>query len=362
MPTRRLPSSLDLEQLTQRAKDLLRDQRAGTQQAAQRIREFHPHFSAASDSGIAEARLTLSDAQLAVAREYGFASWDRLEAYVENPVPDDFSLPAHERVQDAAFRRAVDLLDSGDAIGLREHLRTHPRIVSQRVAPDGGNYFQKPTLLEFVAENPTRCGNLPPNAADIARTILEAGAKSDRAALNSALDLVASSDVARLSGVQRALIDVLCEYGADPNAAVYTPALYGEFDAVEALIQRGARVDLVVASACGLVAEAKATLPSADAESRQKALAMAAQHGHTEIVRLLLDAGEDPNRFAPIGGHSHATPLHQAALGGHLAAVRLLVERGARTDVHDILFDGTPLDWANYSKQTAVAEYLRERP
>jgi ankyrin repeat protein len=38
-------------------------------------------------------------------------------------------------------------------------------------------------------------------------------------------------------------------------------------------------------------------LPSTDAEVRHRALSLAAQHGHAEIVRLLLDAGEDPNRY-----------------------------------------------------------------
>ena len=51
--------------------------------------------------------------------------------------------------------------------------------------------------------------------------------------------------------------------------------------------------------------------------------------GTVEIVRVLLDAGEDPNRFNPVGGHSHSTPLHQAAGNGHLDVVKLLVERGA---------------------------------
>ena len=63
---------------------------------------------------------------------------------------------------------------------------------------------------------------------------------------------------------------------------------------------------------------------------RHRALALAAQLGHVEIVRLLLDAGEDPDRYNPADSHAHTTPLHQAALAGHDAVVRLLVERGAR--------------------------------
>jgi ankyrin repeat protein len=57
------------------------------------------------------------------------------------------------------------------------------------------------------------------------------------------------------------------------------------------------------------------------------AFTLAASSGHVEIVRLLLDAGEDPNRYNPVGGHSHTMPLHQAAGAGHAEVVRLLVER-----------------------------------
>jgi hypothetical protein len=360
MPTRQLPSSPSLRQLKEGAKELLRDQRAGLPQAAQRIREFHPRFHNANDAAIAGAVLKLGDAQLAIAREYGFASWPRLKAHVENPNREDFTTPPHLRIKDAEFRHAVELLDAGKAEALRAYLEAHPAVVRRHVTFEGGNYFREPTLIEFVAENPTRRGRLPANAAEVARVILDAGGKEDRASLDSALALVASSDVARKTGVQEQLIDVLCDCGADPSSATYVALLYNEFDAVEALIRRGAKGDLVVAAARGEQGNAEALLAGADAETRQRALAMAAQQGHAEVVRLLLDAGENPDRFAPVGGHSHATPLHQAALAGHEDVVRLLVERGAALDIRDILYGATPLDWARYGKRTVVAEYLSE--
>jgi ankyrin repeat protein len=76
------------------------------------------------------------------------------------------------------------------------------------------------------------------------------------------------------------------------------------------------------------------------------------------MVQLLLDAGEDPNRYHPPGGHSHCTPLHQAALEGNLDLAQLLVERGARIDMKDILFHGTPVDWARHAGKTEVETYL----
>jgi ankyrin repeat protein len=127
-------------------------------------------------------------------------------------------------------------------------------------------------------------------------------------------------------------------------------------------VRRGARVDHIAAAAgLGRLADAARLLADADGESRHRALALAAQHGHTEIVRLLLDAGEDPNRYNPAGNHAHSTPLHQAALAGHAAVVRLLVERGARLDIKDTVYQGTALGWAEHAGQHGIAEFLRSR-
>lgn len=64
----------------------------------------------------------------------------------------------------------------------------------------------------------------------------------------------------------------------------------------------------------------------------------------------------------PASNHPHTTPLHQAVLGGHEAVVRLLVERGARLDIRDTIWQGTPLGWALYGGgrvHPRIAECLR---
>jgi Ankyrin repeat/Ankyrin repeats (3 copies) len=265
--------------------------------------------------------------------------------------------PHHELIEDAEFRYAVEFVDTGDANGLREYLRAHPNLVHQRVHFEG-NYFTDPTLLEFVAENPVRRGRLPANIVDVAKVILEAGAKTDSAALNETLALVSSGRIARECGVQRPLINCLSDYGADPDYAMDIALTHGEFGAVNALLERGARFSLQVAAGLGRIDEARQLLGAANAEDRHGALALAAQFGHAEIVRLLLDAGEDPSRFNPPGFHAHSTPLHQAALAGHDQVVRLLVERGAKLDIRDKVWQATPAGWAQYEGRTAIAEYL----
>ncbi|MGH9773268.1 MAG: hypothetical protein ACRD4Q_16490 [Candidatus Acidiferrales bacterium] len=126
----------------------------------------------------------------------------------------------------------------------------------QRVIFEGDNYFQNPSLLEFVAENPIRHGKLPANIVEAAKVILEAGAKNDRAILSETLGLVCTGRVPRECGVQIPLIDLLCDYGADPNRGM--PGAHGEFEAVHALLRRGARLDLPVAAALGQVSMTRA--------------------------------------------------------------------------------------------------------
>jgi hypothetical protein len=339
MPVRQLPANPHLDHLKHQAKDLLRGHADHDPLAAQLIREFHPRFLRATDAEVFDAPFKLSDAHVTIAREHGFQSWVRLKSYIERPtLSGQISLPHHERIEDAAFRLAVQLVDAGDVAGLRSHLRQHPKLVHQHVVFEGGNYFRNPTLLEFVAENPVRHGSLPANIVEIAKVILDAGA--ERSAIEETLMLVSTGRVARECGVKLDLIDLLCDRGANPESGLRASALHGEVDAVSALIARGARIDLPVAAALGRVDDFRRLLPMAGDEDRHLALALAAQYGQVEIVRLLLDAGEDPNRYNPVGGHSHATPLHHAAGAGNEELVRLLVERGARLETKDVLWRG----------------------
>ena len=240
-------------------------------------------------------------------------------------------------------------------------LTRHPGLVHRHVAFEGWNYFHNPTLLEFIAENPVRRGKLPQNIIEVTKVILDAGADADQDEMNDTLVLVATGSVPQSSGLQTALIDLLCDRAADPSNAIEPTALHGAIDAVNALIRRGARIELPVAAALGRVEDFRRMLPEAGSDERHRAMALAAGHNRVEIMRMLLDAGEDPNRYNPVGGHSHATPLHQAAGYGTPEMVRLLVERGARIDIKDILWHGTPADWARHLGRTEVEAYLRNR-
>ena len=357
MPVKPLPSNPNLDHLRYQAKDLLSAHAARDPQVAQRIREFHPRFHRATDAAIFITNLSLADAQLTIARERGFENWARLKRHIEKPTPTDLGLPRHERIEDGTFRCAVDLLDQGNVAGVSAWLLEHPNLVHQHVLFEGADYSRNPTLLEFVAENPVRHGTLPANIVEVTRVILDAGADQDRSALNQTLELVCSGRVPRECGVQRALIDLLCDRGADPNRAMSAALGHAEFEAANTLIARGAQLDLTAAAGMGRIEDARQLLAAASNEDRHRALALASQFGHTGIVRLLLDAGEDPNRYNPAGFHAHSTPLHQAACG-HEETVRLLVERGARLDAKDTMWQATPAEWAKHEGQTKIEQYL----
>lgn len=144
--------------------------------------------------------------------------------------------------------------------------------------------------------------------------------------------------------------------------ALITALAHGHLSAAETLARRGANTEsLKAAAGLGNLSAATRLLTDATAEDRHAALALAAQHGHVEIVRLLLDAGEDPNRLNPPGFHGHSTPLHQAVCYGHEAVVRLLVKRHSRLDIADTIYHGTPLGWAQHEGRKEIETFLRDQ-
>ncbi|HYM09704.1 MAG TPA: ankyrin repeat domain-containing protein [Bryobacterales bacterium] len=375
-----LPFRASLAEYQRQAEELLEAWKAGDRGAIQILRTRHPRFlddripwlpKRLPDSEIRSAALELADTQLAIARWYDFQSWPALAQYVE--------AVAHEDSPVCQFESAVEAVISGDVAALESLLRQNPELVQARSTRV--THFDPPvhraTLLHYVAANGVEGHRqkTPQNAVAVAEILLEAGAEVDALAdlyggHCTTMSMLVSSCHPAKAGVQVALVDTLLDFGAAVEAQgagqwvspLMTALAFGYHSAAEALVRRGARVDNIAAAAgLGRLADARQLLAAAGGEDRHRALALAAQHGHLEIVRLLLDAGEDPNRYNPKGNHGHSTPLHQAVWSGHEAVVRLLVERGARLDIRDTIYDGTPRGWAEYGGRTEIAEYLRAR-
>jgi len=154
MPT--LPAHPNLEQLRRQAKELLRAAEAGEPDAVRRL-------EAVSD------RVTLSAAQLAVAREYGFASWPRLKEEVEARTLElarkvvEFCEASIRDIRRAArllaetpavarfsFAAAVVL---GDADSVRDELQQVPSLATR---PDPRTGWDRPPRSQRLALAPTR--------------------------------------------------------------------------------------------------------------------------------------------------------------------------------------------------------------
>ena len=83
MSARELSARPNLDQYKKQAKELLKAWNAGDPAAVARLREYHPHFSIASDADVQPPTLTLADAQFVVAREHGFDSWPKFARQIE---------------------------------------------------------------------------------------------------------------------------------------------------------------------------------------------------------------------------------------------------------------------------------------
>ena len=374
-----LPFDAPLSAYEQQADALLGGWNAGEPNATRVFRNRHPKFL---DDKIpwlerrmtdAEARampLDRDDALLAVARWYEFADWRRLAEHVAavgQPGPV------------ARFERAVEAVIDGDITALSALLREDPELV--RARSTRVNHFDpqmhRATLMHYLAANGVEGyrQRSPGTAVDVARVLLEAGA--DPNALSWAyggqctiLSLLVSSTPPAEAGVQVPLVEALVHGGAsvepagkgDWTSPLSTALVFGFHATADTLVRLGAKVANVAdAAGLGRPDDVKRLLPSASATDRHRALALAAQLGHADIVTWLIDAGEDPNRYNPPGTHSHTPPIHQAIAADHLDVVKVLVAKGARLDIKDTIYHSTPLGWAEYLEKPAIAGYLRER-
>lgn len=343
MPLTPLPFRSPLEAYAAQADALLEGWRAHDPDAMRFVREHHPRFlderlpwlpKRLSDDEVRSVALDRSDARLAGARGYSFQDWERLAEWVEAVAQDGSPV--------ARFESAVEAVIEGDLPALERRVREDPGLIRSRstVVTHHDPPVHGATLLHYVAANGVEGyrQKSPKNAVEVATMLLEAGAEPDALAgmyggQCTTMSLLVSSSPPVEAGVQVALVDILVDHGAaveDRGFGPWTSPLMTALafwfrDAAEALVRRGARVrTLAAAAGLGRVAEARRLLEAARPEDRHRALVLSAQHGHPEVVRLL-------------------------------------VERGARLDIRDTLYQGTPLGWAEYGGRAGIAAWLRSR-
>jgi hypothetical protein len=353
-----LPDEPSVEHLRHQARTLQRAVRTGDPEAVAEVAQRHPGGPL---EAAAYASFALSEAQVVVARRYGFASWARLERQVEVIVrysrfPDRMAAseagPAdrflrmaclsYESTGPVEWAEARALLAdhpeisegsapvaaaAGDVAALDRVLQSDPAAARR----EGGPYRWEPLLyLAYARHDPALSA---PAVLAAARLLLEAGADPNAGYLWHGL----ISPFTVLTGVfgegergpalqprhphSLRLGRLLLEAGADANdaQALYNRMFEPDNDHLELLFEFG----LGVGDGGPWRRRLGPALASPSEQVRAQ-LTWAITHGLTQRVRLLADHGVD--LVTPFD--DGLTPAGLAATTGHPEIVDLLVSLG----------------------------------
>jgi peptide-methionine (S)-S-oxide reductase len=264
------------------------------------------------------------------------------------------------KLEDEDFRAAAAAIQAGDIGTLARLLDARPELLTMRaiepeIHPRG--YFTDPKLFWFVANNPTLIPRSPDNLVAVTQLMIARGI--ERADLNYALELVATN--AQMStDMQIAMVRALTEAGATASPHAIEVVLgHRQTAPVAWLVDHSLALTAPIAAGLGRLDDLSARLATATPDEKNAALGLATINHEAEAARLCLEAGADPDAFLPC--HSHSTPLHQAALDGRIDLMDLLVAHGARLDIPDRLWRGTPLGWAMHNGRKEAEAWLRAR-
>lgn len=313
---RDLPARPDLDQLRHQAKDLLRAARQGDPEARARIRSV-------SD------RTALSSAQLALAREYGFAGWTKLKLEVE--------------------RR--DILNNRDLSRLAKLLAEHPEMATRNLERWSDHAHEEPlgyvTMMRFNRDRLGLPHHLTGTGA-VARALIEAGAPvggrpGDRETPLITAASYGDAEVAAVliaAGADLEAVSAPDSGGVPGGTALVHAAVFGMTGVLDVLVAAGARIDsLETAAAAGDIGGWP--LARCTPQSRLRALAFAADHQRLDVIDRLVAAGTPVNEPDAEWGR---LPLHTAAGNGRAEAVRRLLGHGADPDLRDPVHRRTALE------------------
>jgi ankyrin repeat protein len=372
VPTRTLPPRPSLDQLKIQATELHRAHRDRDPSAAGRIAAHHPERKGWPLQTVLDTPLAHADAQLVIAREYGFRNWSELKRRVEQA-------SQIQRIEPhPGFDAALGALDAGDVDRLRALLASDPSLVHARTNLDPPyGYFSGATLLHHIAGNPYRDTPLPRNVVDIARVLLDAGADVRARTLGPnggpTMGLLITGKQASDMGVTGPLMDLLLQHGADLDVK-RDDALDGSLanhspGAAEKMIELGATADVLAAAALGRMDLLRAffdgdgrllALPRRHGKemAERDAIGLALLYAYVRKQREAVDFLLEKNGNWNMIGVNNGTALHRAAWDGDLAMVKRLVAKGADTSNRSNPFKSTPLSWAQHNKQQAVFDWL----
>jgi ankyrin repeat protein len=322
-PARALPAFPNLEQQRKLARELLNAAHARDALALARVRAHHPRYSGHPAAELDPSTLSLHDAQLVLAREYGFSSWPKLKAHVDAVVAARRTYPVERDLgyyEDRA-RGLVTVLADGAPNTLEQVRVWHPRFGDAtydaiRDAAADGSFTLDDARLVYAREH----GFASWNALGRHLARLEAGKVSEP------------------------LIELL-EAGKRGDWKTVVAILQSRPELARA---RGTNGNSLLSLACSM-------LPC---PGDQPTGAIAAMLGRDRLgpVRFLLAAGADANQANDRGW----TPLHDAGYKNDPEMAAVLLEAGARPEAEAHGSGGTPLVialfWGHREASVRLAE------
>lgn len=326
LPTRRMREHPDLEQLKRQAKELLRRFTAAEVIA---VAEVNAHYHAADAS-----KFALHDAQLVIARSYGFESWPKLKSYIDG----------------VTVKRLVDAVCANDLTRVRAMLKARPEIADMAISYSDEHrpihYAVMNRLPEMVSllmrhGANARSGIHPHRRATTAFTIAkERGYLEIAAIIEKQEQRRGQSTRAETSESAEQVANDLGVRDAEARAAVAS----GDTKWLRARHTEGNLINHVRWAEGGL-------------------LTVAVHQNRPEILTLLLEFGFDPDERVSGGegdwvAYSQGHPLwHSAALGSREMA-EILLRRGANPNAH-VDSSGSAVYSAYSHKQWEMVDLLR---
>ncbi|MDR6293036.1 ankyrin repeat protein [Inquilinus ginsengisoli] len=328
-----LPASPDPEQQKKRAKDLLKALRAGSAEALARIRYSHPRLAHRGDAEITAAA-KLSDAQWVIAREYGFASWPKLQAHLAGS-PPEIARPFETELQYYRDRAAGIRSNhrTGEAGSLRLVQRFHPRFAAVSEAE-----IRAAELSEADAELIVARAHGFADWAGFANRIEAIKAGRAEEPFRTAFEAIRSDDRAALAAVLAAHPDLVNTRGTNGNRLLMLAISMNRLDQANDLLDAGADPNLANDKGWGPLHDIAYGGGRGDREAR------------LALLDRLIAAGGSVEAEAYGGG---GTSLAVALFWGHtvmaerlatevVAPLNLRIAAGlGRIDLIDLFFDGT---------------------
>jgi ankyrin repeat protein len=345
-PTRTLSQQPNLDQLKRQAKELLDAFRSGSAAAAA---EIHTHYHDADP-----ATFALHDAQLTLARAYGFESWPKLKAFVDG----------------ATVRRLIAAVQEGTLDDVQALLSARPELA--QMSTDNLHVLhhavlaRAPEMVRILMEHgaTARQGVYPYRDATTAYALAQQSGSEEIVRIIEEEEGKRRGSSGRMPGepsplhraafaLDRDLVARLLDQGADPNDRAYhdlTPIdaaahrwyqtdTARAMDVIRLLLERGATMTPAAAVVLGdvtwlVVSHAPGQLTN-HIEDSGGLVRIAVTHDRPEILTKLLDWGFDPDerlRFTEGDENvacSWGMALQAAVNLGRYEMAEMLLRRGA---------------------------------